>query len=270
MSNFKALDKDSLTIEFSADGTGTDLDPFVPHHKVTESALPNGAATAAYQEEQNTKLEEIKTKLEDLRSYTDNLETLLTNLNGYVDGLEALLVTANATQTSVADFVDQLEEFVDGIETKLDALNTKDFATQETLNLLLLELQGKADLVEIQPVAVSNFPTIQPISLPDAPLITESPLTAVGSTPARNVAGYKYLTYQVDVVGIGSNVVVRAEGNLTGSNFVNLNPNNVDTVLTQNKPELFTFEGKISQIRFTLVSFSGGSPSLTCHLLKGN
>lgn len=119
-------------------------------------------------------------------------------------------------------------------------------------------------------VGVNNFPATQQISFLDAALITESPLTAVGSTPTRDAAGYKYFTYQVDATGIGTNAVVRVEGNLTGANYINLNPSNVDTTLTQNKSYLFTFEGKISNIRFTLVSFSGGAPNLTCHLLKGN
>lgn len=104
----------------------------------------------------------------------------------------------------------------------------------------------------------------------DAALQSETALTAVGSTPARSCAGYKYMTYQVDLTGVGTSATVRVEGNLIGTNYDNLNPSNVDTMLTQNKSYLFTFEGKINNIRFTLVSFSGGTPSLTCHLLKGN
>ena len=56
----------------------------------------------------------------------------------------------------------------------------------------------------------------------EAPLITETPLTAPGSTPARSMAGYGKLTYQFDVSGIGTNIVIRAEGNLIGANFINL------------------------------------------------
>lgn len=176
------------------------------------------------------------------------------------------------------------EKLIADAATEITLSDCKDF-----LQAILAELENKADGTDTQPISgsvavsnlpsvqqvagnviVGNFPTIQQITFSDAPLITELPLTAVGSTPVRSVADYKYCTYQVDVTGIGTNAIVRVEGNLTGSNFDNLNPNNVDTVLTQNKTYLFSFEGKINNIRFTLVSFSGGTPSLTCHLLKGN
>lgn len=104
----------------------------------------------------------------------------------------------------------------------------------------------------------------------ESALQSESPLTAPGSTPARSMTGYNKLTYQVDVANIGTNVVVRVEGNLTGSNFVNLNAQNQDTTLTANGSYLFTFEGKLSVVRFTLVSISSGVPSVTAHLLRGN
>ena len=204
MSNFKALDKDSNAIEFKADGIGSSADPFIPHHVVISSALPANAATEANQELHNTKLDEIALKLAEISAYNNALQQLMTALNGYVDGLEALLITANATQTSLADFVDQIEGFVDEVEIKLGTLNDKDFATETTLDALLTELQGKADASETQPVVVANFPTTQQVSFSDSALITETALTAAGSTPARSCAGYKYLTYQVDVTGIGT------------------------------------------------------------------
>lgn len=172
----------------------------------------------------------------------DEIKLKLDDIKTYTDNLESLVTTFST--------------FVDGVEVKLDGL--------------LTELQGKADLLETQPVVVANFPTTQQVSFSDSALITETALTAASSTPVRSCVGYKYLTYQVDVTGIGTSATVRMEGNLVGTNFDNLNPNNSDTILTQNKSYLFTFEGKISQVRFTLISFSGGSPSLTCHLLRGN
>lgn len=161
------------------------------------------------------------------------------------------------------------EKLIADAATEITLSDCKDF-----LQAILAELENKADRTDTQPisgsVAVNNLPATQQVAFSDAALITESPLTAVGSTPIRDVSGYKYLTYQVDVLGIGTNAIVRVEGNLIGSDFVNLSSTNADTVLTQNKPHLLMFEGKIKNIRFTLVSFSGGSPSLTCHLLKGN
>lgn len=185
-------------------------------------------------------------------------------------------MTVFSPSTLVISDATQLERLTE-IRDKLvaaPALEATLSECKELLLTLLVELGSKANSNEVQPVSgsvsVANFPATQAVSFPDAAPIAESPLTAIGSTPARSVSGYKYLTYQVDVTGIGTNAVVRIEGNLVGSNYDNLNPNNVDTTLTQNKSYLFTFEGKINNIRFTLVSFSGGAPSLTCHLLKGN
>ncbi len=104
----------------------------------------------------------------------------------------------------------------------------------------------------------------------EATIITETALTAVGSTTARSFSGYNRLTYQVDVSGIGTNVVVRVEGNLQGSTYVNLSSANTDTTITSNGSYLFTFEGKLLNVRFTLVSISTGTPSVAAYLLRGN
>ena len=106
--------------------------------------------------------------------------------------------------------------------------------------------------------------------LTEAALITEAPLTATGSTPARSMLGYNKGTYQIDVSGIGTNVVVTVEGNLAGSNYVNLSSTNSDTTITASGTYLFSFEYKLVNVRFTLVSFTGGTPSITAHLLRGN
>lgn len=119
---------------------------------------------------------------------------------------------------------------------------------------------------------MAYLPTITVDKFQDAGLITESPLTAVGSTPVRSVAGYRNFTYQLDLSGMvaGNNVKVRLEGNLTGVAYDNLNPSNTDTVLTSNKTYLFTCDAKVNNVRFTLVEINGGTPSLQCHLLRGN
>ena len=84
------------------------------------------------------------------------------------------------------------------------------------------------------------------------------------------MAGYGKLTYQFDVSGIGTNIVIRAEGNLIGANFINLDFYNKDITIESNGSYLITFEGKIINARFTLVSFTGGTPSVIAHLLRGN
>jgi hypothetical protein len=101
-------------------------------------------------------------------------------------------------------------------------------------------------------------------------VISETALTAPGSTTARSMLGYNQLTYQVDVSGIGTSVVVRVEGNLLGGTYVNLSTANTDTTITANGSYLFTFDGKLGNTRFTVVAINGGTPSITAHVLRGN
>lgn len=160
------------------------------------------------------------------------------------DEQTALLEELRSSITTLSSYVDGLEGYSDVIE-----------ANQRIEIARLIEIRDRLNVTGL---------------LSDADLISEAPLTAVGSTPARSMAGYSKLTYQIDVNGVGNNVVVRAEGNLVGSSFINLSANNQDITITSNGFYLITFEGKITNTRFTLVSFSGGTPSVTAHLLRGN
>ncbi|MGL5878247.1 MAG: hypothetical protein ACRC2V_10780 [Xenococcaceae cyanobacterium] len=151
MSNLKAKDADSNNKYIKAFGAGTDTDPFVIEH--SDSAVLtklDNLSTTANQLVQIARLEQISDALAQIKTYTDGLEALISTLNNYINGLETLLTTANSTQTSIGGFVDQLEGFVDGVEPKLESI--------------LTELQYKAKLTDIQPVAVSNFPATQPVS----------------------------------------------------------------------------------------------------------
>lgn len=106
--------------------------------------------------------------------------------------------------------------------------------------------------------------------LSDANVITELPLTvANSSTTSRSMVDYNKLTYQVDVTNIGTDLVFVVEGSLTNS-FVNLDPENDFITVTQNGSYLISFEGKLKNVRLKLVSFTGGTPSLVAHLLRGN
>jgi hypothetical protein len=72
------------------------------------------------------------------------------------------------------------------------------------------------------------------------------------------------MTYQVTVSSIGTNVVIRFEGSLDGTNYFNLDQSNTDTTLTANGTYGFALSG--CPVRFTrlrLVSISGGTPSVT-------
>ena len=123
-----------------------------------------------------------------------------------------------------------------------------------------------------QQVQVNNFPATQstaPGKTVDAALITEPALIAPGSTTAQSASGYSKLTYQIDATGI-TNDVLRMEGSLTGTGFVNLSDTSGDRTITTPGTYLFTFEGKLSFVRMTLVSIAGTAPSVTAHLLRGN
>jgi hypothetical protein len=160
----------------------------------------------------------------------------------------------------------------DGTFAQAFGAKTDEAASSNTASTGFISLFKR--LLGLIPAALSSTGRFQVDSsisgFQDASLIAETALTAVGSTTARSAAGYKYLTYQVDVTGVGVNVVVRMEGNLTGNSYDNLNTSNLDTTLTANKTYIFQHEGKLNNVRFSLISFSGGTPSLTCYLLRGN
>lgn len=215
MPNFKALDKDSNPIEFAATGTGIASAPFVPHHRVVASALPDGAASAILQEELQQAIGE----------------------NG-------------------------------------EPAATSDVATSGLNGLLKRLLQRLTSLLSVLPSTLSPTGRFRVesiiLSSTDAEIVTASALTTPGSTPPQSMAGYNMATYQVVVSGIGTNVVVRIEGSVNGSGFFNLSPTNADTIITSNGNYGFSFGGKLSAIRFTLVAVNGGSPNVSSFLLRGN
>lgn len=86
MANFKALDKDSRPIEFAADGDGTPGSPHIPHHVVTESALPDGAATAAKQQDTNTTLQALQQAVADISVAINLIATLNDTQPVSIDG----------------------------------------------------------------------------------------------------------------------------------------------------------------------------------------
>ena len=76
--------------------------------------------------------------------------------------------------------------------------------------------------------------------------------------------GGSNMTFQVTVASIGTNVVVRFEGSLDGTNYFNLDQSNTDTTLTANGTYGFALSGcPVKFTRLRLVSLSGGTPSVT-------
>lgn len=88
-------------------------------------------------------------------------------------------------------------------------------------------------------------------------------LTAVGVTPAQATTGAD-MTFQVTVADIGTNVVVRFEGSLDGTNYFNLSSTNTDTTITANGTYGYALAGcPVASARLRLVSVSAGTPSVT-------
>lgn len=93
-------------------------------------------------------------------------------------------------------------------------------------------------------------------------------LTSTGTTATFVVAdpddfSGQNFTFQTTVASIGTNVVVRYEGSLDGTNFWNLNPSG-DTTITTNTTVAFTVSNTpLYAVRCRLVSISSGTPSVT-------
>lgn len=96
------------------------------------------------------------------------------------------------------------------------------------------------------------------------PFTTEAltSLTAVGTTGSIKVNA-QAVSFQVTVSGIGTNVVVRFEGSLDGTNFANLDNDALDTTYTANGTFLESLSGTpVEFVRLRLVSITGGTPTV--------
>ena len=87
-------------------------------------------------------------------------------------------------------------------------------------------------------------------------------LSAAGVTAAQAVTGAA-MTFQVTITSIGTNVVLRFEGSLDGTNYFNLNSAGTDTTITANGTYGYALSGcPVQYARLRLVSYSGGTPSV--------
>lgn len=86
-------------------------------------------------------------------------------------------------------------------------------------------------------------------------------LTEAGVTEAQKTTG-AYLSFQVTVAGIGTNVVIRLEGSLDGTSYFNLSENEVNFTLTANGTYGYVLFAPVQFVRLRLVSVSGGTPSV--------
>lgn len=94
-----------------------------------------------------------------------------------------------------------------------------------------------------------------------APLTTGGTSTTALRVADPDVAACKAFVFQITVSSIGTNVVVRAEGSLDGTNYFNLG--NSDTTITANGTTKLAFSDlPVKYVRATLVSISTGTPSV--------
>jgi hypothetical protein len=88
-------------------------------------------------------------------------------------------------------------------------------------------------------------------------------LSSAGVTSAQLTTGAT-LTFQVTLADVGTNVVIRFEGSLDGTNYFNLNATNTDTTLLANGSTAYYLMAPVSFVRFRLVSITGGTPTVGC------
>ena len=87
-------------------------------------------------------------------------------------------------------------------------------------------------------------------------------LTSTGVTNAVHVRSSQ-LTFQVNVSGISTNLVVRFEGSLDNVSFFNLDQDNEDTTITADGTTGYALNGcPVKYARVRLVSISGGTPTV--------
>ena len=87
-------------------------------------------------------------------------------------------------------------------------------------------------------------------------------LTAAGTTSSLKVNA-QAITFQVTASSVGTNVVVRFEGSLDGTNFANLDEDGTDTTITADDTTIYSLSGTpVEYVRLRLVSLSGGTPTV--------
>jgi hypothetical protein len=92
--------------------------------------------------------------------------------------------------------------------------------------------------------------------------LTTATETAPLQVAVQDLAACKDFVFQITVATIGTNVVVRAEGSLDGTNYFNLGSG--DTTITANgTTKLIYSNTPVKYVRGKLVSISTGSPSVT-------
>jgi len=94
-----------------------------------------------------------------------------------------------------------------------------------------------------------------------AALTTAATSTDALQVAVQDTAACQNFVFQIRVSSIGTNVVVRAEGSLDGTNYFNLGSG--DTTITANGTTKLNYSNfPVKYVRGTLVSISTGTPSV--------
>lgn len=93
-------------------------------------------------------------------------------------------------------------------------------------------------------------------------LDTAGTSTAVLQVAVQDIAACQNFVFQINAASVGTNVVVRAEGSLNGTNYFNLGSG--DTTITASGVSKLSFADlPVKYVRATLVSITGGTPTVT-------
>ncbi len=94
-------------------------------------------------------------------------------------------------------------------------------------------------------------------------------LTSAGVTPSVEVTS-ESLTFQITTSGVATNVVIRMEGSLDGTNFFNLDEDEQNTTLIADGTTGYALNGcPVRHVRVRLVSISGGTPTVSSSVGAG-
>lgn len=92
--------------------------------------------------------------------------------------------------------------------------------------------------------------------------LTSTGTTAVCTVAERDSAAATEFVFQVTVASIGTNVIVRFEGSLDGTNFFALQ--SPDTTISGNGTTGYAFSGRpLKAVRGNLVTITAGTPTVT-------
>lgn len=94
------------------------------------------------------------------------------------------------------------------------------------------------------------------------PALNSTGTTSICTVSERDAAAATDFGFQVTVANVGTNVIVRFEGSLDGTNFFALQ--SPDTTISANGTTAYFFSGRpLKAVRGNLVTITAGTPTVT-------